>query len=60
MKIIMGSKVMKVRVKSLKNAPEQHDYGSKITENASIKYEHALISFNLFYYIHCSSFCDEG
>ena len=27
---------MKVLVKSLKNAPKQHDYGSKTTENASI------------------------
>ena len=35
---ILHSKVMKVLVKSLKNAPEQHDYGSKTTENASIKY----------------------
>ena len=51
---------MKDLVKRLKNAPEQHDYGSKITENAFIKYEHALISFNVIYYIHCSSFCDEG
>ena len=51
---------MKVLVKSFKNAPEQHDYGSKITENASIKYEHALISLNLFYNINCSFFCDEG
>ena len=51
---------MKVLVEVFKNAPEQHDYDSKITENASIKYEHALITFNLFYYIHCSSFCDEG
>ena len=56
----MRSEVMKVLVKSLKNAPEQHDYGSKTTENASIKYQHALLSFNLFYYINCSSFCDEG
>ena len=55
----MGSKVMKVHVKSLKNAPEQHDNGSETTENASITYEHALISINLFYYINCSSFCDE-
>ena len=39
---------MKVLVKSLKNAPEQHDSGRQTTENASIKYEHALISFNLF------------
>ena len=57
---MLGSKVMKVRVKSLKNAPEQHVYGSKTTENACIKCEHALISLNLYYYIHCSSFCDEG
>ena len=43
---------MKVLVKSLKNAPEQHGYDSKTTENASIKYEHAMITFNVFYYIH--------
>ena len=51
---------MKVRVKSWKNAPEQHDYDSKTTENACIKCERALISLNLYYYINCSSFCDEG
>ena len=55
----MHSKVMMVLVKSWKNATLQHDYGSKTNENARIKFENALISMNIYYHIHYSSFCDE-
>ena len=50
-KIIFGSKVMKVLVKSWKNATEQHDQGSKTNENACIKYEFAFVCWNLYYII---------
>ena len=56
----MHSKVMMVLVRSWKNATKQHNQGSKTNENASFKFENALIPLNLYYYIHYSSFCDEG
>ena len=55
----MRSKVMKILVKSWKNATEQHDKGNKTNKNAGIKLERALNSLNVYYFIHYSSFCDE-
>ncbi len=57
---MFGSKVMKVLVKSWKNATEPHDQGSKTNENACIKFEFTFDCLNLYYMIHYTSVCDEN
>ena len=59
-KIIFGSKVMKVLVKSWKNANKQHDHGSKTIENACLKFEFAFVCLNPYYIVHYTSVCCEN
>ena len=56
----MRSNVMTVFVKSWKNATELHYQDNKTDKNYDTELERAFNSLNLDYFIHCSSFCDEG
>ena len=49
---------MKIVVKNLKNANEQHNYTNKINKTAYIKFVSSLISLNLDWFIHYNSICD--
>ncbi len=55
----MRSKVMKVLVKSCKNATEPHGWAINPIKNAGILLECILNSWNLNYLIQYSSLCDE-
>ena len=54
----MYSKVMKVLVKSLKTATEQHYKTNKTNKNAYIKFVSSLNLLNLDNFVHCNSLCD--
>ena len=47
----MHSKAIRVFVKKMKNATEQHDFGNKTNQNACIKFKCALNFLNIDYFI---------
>ena len=59
-KNIFGLNVMKVPVKSWKNANKQHDQGSKTIENAYLKFQFTFVCLNVYYIIHYTSVCGEN